>query len=70
MSGITTTTNIINLVNAALPGILLLIKRKDGSLSVGILLDEADANFDRNIKQVTDWFKDHPLSSPVPPPGQ
>lgn len=54
---------IVQLLNAAAPGIaqlVLLIKRKDGTLQVMTLLDEADAKFDANIKQATDWLKANP----------
>jgi hypothetical protein len=54
---------IMNLINAAAPGIaqlILLIKRNDGTVSVVALLDEADAQFDANIQQAADWLKAHP----------
>ena len=54
---------IIQLLNAAAPGIaqlILLIKRNDGSFAVMPLLDEADAKFTENIKQASDWLKAHP----------
>ncbi len=54
---------LISLLNAAEPGIaslILLIKRKDGTISVATLLDEGDAAFDANIKQAADWLKAHP----------
>jgi hypothetical protein len=54
---------IVNLLNAAAPGIaqlILLIRHKDGTISVGAMLDEADAQFDANIKQAGEWLKNHP----------
>lgn len=54
---------IIGLLNAAEPGIaslILLIRRKDGTVAVGTLLDEADAAFDANIAQASAWLKANP----------
>lgn len=54
---------IVQLLNAAAPGIaelVLMIRKKDGTISVVSLLDEADAQFDANIKQAADWLKSHP----------
>jgi hypothetical protein len=54
---------IITLLNTASPGLaslIMLIKRNDGSVSVVTLLDEADGQFDANIKQAGDWLKAHP----------
>jgi hypothetical protein len=53
---------IVTLLNAASPGIaqlLMIIKRKDGTISVAALLDEADTKFDANISQATAWLKEH-----------
>jgi len=58
---------IMTLLNAAAPGIaqlVMLIKRKDGTISVVAMCDEADAGFDANIKQVSDWMKAHPKVTP------
>jgi len=58
---------LVNLLNVAAPGIaslILLIRRKDGTISVAALLDEADAQFDANIQQAADWFKAHPKKEP------
>ena len=55
--------NIVNLLNAATPGIaqlILLIKNNDGTISVPVLLDQADAKFAENIKAATEWMKAHP----------
>jgi hypothetical protein len=54
---------IVQLLNAAAPGvaeIILLIKKQDGTISVGVLLDEADAQFDANMQQIKDWQAAHP----------
>ena len=54
---------IVQLLNAAVPGIaqlILLIRNKDGTISVGTLLDQADAQFDANVKQAADWIAAHP----------
>jgi hypothetical protein len=54
---------LVSLLNAAAPGIaslILLIRRKDGTISVVSMLDEADAQFDANIKQASEWLKSHP----------
>jgi hypothetical protein len=53
---------IVNLLNAATPGIaqlILLIRNKDGTISVGALLDQADAQFDKNIAQASEWLAAH-----------
>jgi hypothetical protein len=58
---------LLTLINSAAPGIaqlILLIKRNDGSVSVVTLLDEADEQFDKNIKQAGDWLKAHPQVQP------
>ncbi len=54
---------IINLLNAAIPGIasmIQLIKNQGGTVSLTVTLDQADQQFDANLQQVTDWFKAHP----------
>lgn len=54
---------LVSLLNAATPGIaslIVLIRKKDGSISIVSLLDEADSKFDANIKQASDWLKAHP----------
>lgn len=54
--------SIISLFNAAEPGIaslILLIRNKDGSISAPVILDQADAKFNDNLKQATDWLKTH-----------
>jgi hypothetical protein len=54
---------IVNLLNAAIPGIasmIQMIKNQDGTVSLTVTLDQADQKFDANLQQVTDWFKTHP----------
>lgn len=54
---------IVNLLNAAIPGIasmIQMIKNQDGTVSLTVTLDQADQQFDANLHQVTDWFKAHP----------
>lgn len=53
---------IVQLLNTAAPGIaelILLIRKKDGTISVVSVLDEADAQFDANIKSASEWLKSH-----------
>ena len=53
---------IVNLFNAASPGIaslILLIRNRDGSITVAQMLDQADSMFDANIKEASEWFKTH-----------
>lgn len=53
---------IVNLFNVATPGIaslITMIKKKDGTVSVVVMLDEADAQFAANIKQAQDWLANH-----------
>lgn len=54
---------LINLLNAATPGIatlLVMLRQKDGTIAVVTLLDEADAQFAANLKQAQDWLASHP----------
>lgn len=63
MGGIALALGIVQVLNAASPGIaelILLIRKKDGTISVAALLDEADSKFDANIQAATDWLKAHP----------
>ena len=60
---------IVQLLNAAAPGIaniIMLIRRKDGTISVGVLLDEADKQFADNLGQAAAWFAAHPPKPPTP----
>ena len=57
--------SIVQLLNTLSPGIadlILLIRKRDGTISVTQLLDEADAGFAANLQQATDWLKTHPSS--------
>jgi N-acetylglucosamine kinase-like BadF-type ATPase len=57
---------IVSLLNAAAPGIaslVMLIRRKDGTITVGVLLDEAETTFNNNIAQAAAWFKEHPVET-------
>jgi len=54
---------LIQLLNAAAPGIaelVVMIRKSDGTLAIIPMLDEADAQFDANIKQAMDWLTAHP----------
>lgn len=61
---------IVTLLNAAAPGIaslIMIIRRKDGSIAIGTMLDEADQAFADNLGQAAAWFKSH--QTQTPPPG-
>lgn len=54
---------IVNLFNATAPGIaslILMIRKKDGTVGVVAMLDEADANFNANIAAAQAWLAAHP----------
>lgn len=51
---------LVQALNLATPGIaelVLIIKRKDGSVTVAAMLDEADAKFDDNIRKAKAWLE-------------
>jgi hypothetical protein len=53
---------IVQLLNAAAPGIaqlVVMIKGTDGKITVAALLDQADAQFDKNLSQAAEWLKAH-----------
>jgi hypothetical protein len=53
---------IVQLLNAAAPGVaelILLIRKKDGTVAVMPLLDEADSQFSKNIDQASAWLREH-----------
>ena len=55
---------IITLANTLAPGVaslIVLIRKKNGTLAVIPMLDEASAQFEENIKQATEWLKTHPV---------
>ena len=63
--------SILALINLALPNVVnlvLAIRHKDGSATVTVILNEADAQFATNQQQVADWFKAHPGLTPPPAP--
>jgi len=54
---------IVNLFNTVVPNVaslILMIKKKDGTVGVVVMLDEADAQFTANIQQAQDWLAAHP----------
>lgn len=54
---------LLTLFNTMTPGIaelIILIRKKDGGLSVVSLLDEGDADFDASIKKAREWLEAHP----------
>ena len=64
MGSFATVINIVNLLNTAVPGIaslIMMIKNSDGTISIPVLLDQADAKFAENLKEATDWMKAHPV---------
>lgn len=68
---------ILQLITAAAPvisSIILMIKNADGSTSVIVTLNAADAQLSQNQQQIQQWFKDHGLTPPpastvMPTPG-
>lgn len=58
---------LVNLFNVVTPGIaqlILMIKNKNGTVSVVTLLDEADAQFQSNINQAQAWLAAHKPAAP------
>ncbi len=54
---------IIGLLNTAAPGIadiVAMIRKKDGSITMMPLLDEASATFNDNLGQAAAWLTQHP----------
>jgi hypothetical protein len=54
---------IVNLLNSAEPGfasIITMIRNKDGTMTVPVILDQADKNFDDNMKMAIDWIQHNP----------
>ena len=50
------------LLNTAAPGvasIIMMIRNKNGTVTIMPLLDEADAQYAENIKQASDWLAAH-----------
>jgi hypothetical protein len=53
---------ILQLINAAAPiatNIILAVKHKDGSVTTVVLLDEADAQYAKNIADAQAWLASH-----------
>lgn len=60
---------LLALINAAIPGVaslIVAIKGTNGTVSVGVLLSEADANFDKTIADAQAWLAAHPATTPPP----
>lgn len=58
--GVATAIAIIEAINVGLPiaaELILLIKKKDGTYSVVMCLDEADENFEEAKNNALEWFK-------------
>ena len=58
-----TILQILNLLNATAPGtaqLILMIRKNDGTVALVGLLDQADAQFEANLKQAQDWLAKHP----------
>lgn len=52
--------SLFNTIEPGIASIVTLIRKKDGTISVVTYLDEADAQFAANLKQITDWFAANP----------
>ena len=60
---------ILALINAAIPtvaSLIVAIKGTNGAVSVGVLLSEADANFDKAIAAGSAWLAANPAGNPAP----
>ena len=60
---------ILALINAAIPtvgSLIVAIKNASGTVDVGVLLNSADANFDKTITDATAWLAAHPVTTPPP----
>ncbi len=59
--------NLLNLLNAATPGIASLIfaiRNPDNTVSFLVTLDAADAQFAANLVAAQDWINTHPPVKP------
>ncbi|MDZ4242175.1 MAG: hypothetical protein U1D99_05050 [Candidatus Omnitrophota bacterium] len=59
-TGMDTAIKVVNLINAAAPGVaslIVLLRRKDGKISVMTFLDEAEDGFDENINRAKDFLQ-------------
>lgn len=53
---------LVQLFNVAAPGVaelVMMIKKKDGTISIVAILDEADAQFSANLDQAKNWLASH-----------
>jgi hypothetical protein len=60
---------ILALINAAIPtvgSLIVAIKGTNGQVSIGVLLSQADANFDKTIADAQAWLAAHPQTTPPP----
>lgn len=51
---------IINALAPSIASVLLMVKKRDGTIAIIPILDEADQAFEKNIKQAQDWLTSHP----------
>ena len=62
VNGLSLALTVLQIANVATPMIaewIMLIRRKDGTVSLISMLEEGSTQFDANIKQATDWLKTH-----------
>ena len=55
---------ILSLLDTAIPAIgslVVMIRGTNGTTSAVVYLDQADAQFAANLKQVSDWLAAHPV---------
>ncbi len=60
---------ILGLINAAIPTISnlwVLIHNSNGTVTPVVLLNQADAEFAANLKQISDWSASHPTTATKP----
>jgi hypothetical protein len=60
---------ILALINAAIPtvgSLIVAIRNTTGTVDIGVLLSQADANFDKTIADTQAWLAAHPAT--VTPP--
>ncbi len=54
---------ILNLINNAVPAIsqlIVLLRDADPQTPIGDILKQIDVQADANLKQISEWFADHP----------
>jgi len=59
VSGVNAVLTLLNLLIPAGANIITLIFHKDGTKTAVMYLDEADAQFAANQKQIADWVASH-----------